>query len=300
MKPYTETSIELPQGKIFYRDQGTGTPVMFIHGVIANHTLWQPVLEAMSREVRCIAPDWPLGAHREPMHPDADLSIEGLMALIVAFIDRMALKDVVLVGNDSGGALVQMLAAYHPQRISGFVLTPCDTYETFPPFWFSYIKWLGKSPRITRLVARSLLLFPLLQRLPNAFGGLIDRPFSTKETAPWLEPMAESLAITRDMCRFISSANSSHTLAAAKTLQSSRLSALLLWSENNPFFRIRDAQRLVRDIPDSRLESIEGKCTFISMDHPEWMARHIESFTRTVRLKASENTGTDKHLPEAV
>lgn len=278
MKTTENHSITLTAGTIYYYEQGSGRPILFLHGVIANGALWQPVLDQMNSNVRCIAPDWPLGAHAEPMHPDADLSIDGMIRLVVEFIDRMELEDVVLVGNDSGGALLQMIAARHPEKIGGFVLTPCDAYETFPPFWFSYLKWLGMTPRLCRLVARSMLALPVLQRSPNAFGGLIDRPFRTDETSPWLRPMAGSLAITRDMCQFLRSCDPRQTLEAARRLGETSLPGLLLWSRHNPFFKYTLAQRLENDLPNARLETIDGKSTFIAMDHPEWVAEHIQGF----------------------
>jgi pimeloyl-ACP methyl ester carboxylesterase len=64
-----------------------------------------------------VAPTLPLGAHRDAMHADADLSLPGNARLVAEFLDRLDRLDrldfhgVTLVGNDTGGALVQLLDA---------------------------------------------------------------------------------------------------------------------------------------------------------------------------------------------
>ena len=70
--------IQLSQGTIHYRDQGTGPVVVLIHGVLVNGSVWDRVVPALSGDVRCVVPDLPLGSHSVPMNDDADLSPLGL------------------------------------------------------------------------------------------------------------------------------------------------------------------------------------------------------------------------------
>ena len=67
------------------------------------------------------------------MKADADLSPRGVAAMIAGVMEQLDLRDVVLVGNDTGGALCQLVVAHHPERLAGLVLTTCDAYEHFPP-----------------------------------------------------------------------------------------------------------------------------------------------------------------------
>lgn len=60
----------------------------------------------------CLAPDWPLGSHDVPM-PDADLTPAGIASLIGEFLERLDLREVTLVANDTGGAACGA-------RLSGF------------------------------------------------------------------------------------------------------------------------------------------------------------------------------------
>src|SRR5919201_5650058 len=95
--------------------------------------LTHPETTDPARGHRCIAPTLPLGAHRLPMHADADLSPRGVARLVVELLERLALDGVTLVGNDTGGALVQLVACDQPKRVGRIVLVSCDAFDNFPP-----------------------------------------------------------------------------------------------------------------------------------------------------------------------
>src|SRR4051812_43432776 len=112
--------VRLGQGTLDYVDLGQGRPVVFVHGLLVNADLWRHVLPAVAAEgFRCLAPDWPLGAHRRPMDPGADLTPPGVAQLIADFLVALDLHDVLVVANDTGGALTQLLMTQHPERIAG-------------------------------------------------------------------------------------------------------------------------------------------------------------------------------------
>ncbi|HEX9527353.1 MAG TPA: alpha/beta fold hydrolase, partial [Streptosporangiaceae bacterium] len=101
--------IELSAGTIEYEDTGSGPTLVLLHGLMMDASLWDGPIADLSADHRCVAPTLPLGAHRRAMHADADLSLPGVARLVAEFLDRLALRDVTLVGNDTGGALVQLL-----------------------------------------------------------------------------------------------------------------------------------------------------------------------------------------------
>jgi pimeloyl-ACP methyl ester carboxylesterase len=127
------SEIQVTQGTLRYRDEGSGPVVVLIHGLLVNGSVWDPVAAAIGPDVRVIVPELPLGSHSLPMNADADLTPPGLARLIAELLERLELDDVTLVGNDTGGALCQVTVARHPQRIGRLVLTNCDAFENFPP-----------------------------------------------------------------------------------------------------------------------------------------------------------------------
>src|SRR3954471_9282546 len=136
--------IELPQGTVRYRDEGSGpTTIVFIHGLLVDGRLWDDVVPLLAKDARVIVPDLPLGSHHVALRPDADLTPYGLTKLIADFLEALDLTDVTLVGNDTGGGLCQILVTRHPERVGRLVLTPCDAFENFPPPMFRPIQYLG-------------------------------------------------------------------------------------------------------------------------------------------------------------
>ncbi|MCW2989014.1 MAG: alpha/beta hydrolase, partial [Solirubrobacterales bacterium] len=138
--------IDLPAGRIRYREAGSGRPIVFVHGYLVDGRLWDGVVDRLSDRYRCIAPDWPIGAQQIAMKPDADLTPPGVAATIASFLQALDLEDVTIVGNDSGGAMSQVLVTRHPERIGRLVLTNCDTYENFPPGPFKAMPPIAKLP----------------------------------------------------------------------------------------------------------------------------------------------------------
>ena len=83
---------------------GSGPPVVFLHGVLMNGTLWKDVVDRLRDRYRCIVPELPFGAHRTPMPEDTDLRLESLVTMVAGFLAELDLRDVTLVSNDWGGA----------------------------------------------------------------------------------------------------------------------------------------------------------------------------------------------------
>ena len=116
-------TVELSVGTIDYQDTGGDGPILvFLHGLIMDGSVWRHVVSELRSDYRCVLPTWPLGGHRHPMLPDADLSLHALGLLIGEFLERLDLRAVTLVQNDWGGAQV-LIAHGGSERIARLVLT---------------------------------------------------------------------------------------------------------------------------------------------------------------------------------
>ena len=111
---------ELPGGRVEYAERGSGTPVVFIHGLLANANLWRKVVPGVAEAgFRCIAADWPLGGHRVPFPVETDLTPVGVAELIAQFLAELELVDAIVVANDTGGALLQEGAKVEFEVVQG-------------------------------------------------------------------------------------------------------------------------------------------------------------------------------------
>lgn len=265
--------LKLSQGQIHYRDEGTGPPVVLVHGLLVNATVWDGLVPALAPQLRCIAPDLPLGAHRRAMNPDADLSPEGVARLVAELIERLGLDGVTLVGNDTGGAICQLVVATQPGRISRLVLTNCDAFDQFPPAKLRVaVGALGRAgvvgvlARLTRLRAA--------RRLALAAAPLTLEPVPDDLVRGWVEPLGDP-GVRRDLVKFCREIRPEVTLGAAERFAEFDGDVLVAWGLRDRFFELSLGERLAGAFPRARLERIENARAFVQMDAPDELARLI-------------------------
>jgi pimeloyl-ACP methyl ester carboxylesterase len=270
--------IELGAGAIRYRDTGAGPPIVFVHGLLVDGTLWRKVVPSLEARYRCIVPDWPLGSHTIPMKPSADMSPPAIARLFAEFLDKLDLRDVTLVANDTGGALTQILmASGDTDRIGRVVLTPCDSFENFLPPLFRPLQWLARVPGALYPVVQSLRV-PALRQLPLAFGWLTKRRVPDDVTAAWLRPAQTDKGIRRDVARLLRGIDSRFTVEAAERLPGFDRPVLIAWAPEDRFFPLAHARKLAELLPGAWVEEVPDSRTFVSEDQPELVARLIGDF----------------------
>lgn len=269
--------IRTSAGPVRYYESGDGPALVFVHGLLVNGMHWRKVVPLLSDRFRCIVPDWPLGAHGVPMAPGADLSPPGLASAIAELIGSLQLRDATLVGNDTGGALCQLVAAAHPERINAMVLSNCDTYENFLPPLFRPLQVAGRIPGGVLVLAQAMRA-RALWRLPIAFGRLIKHDIDSDLVGSYFEPCRTSSDVRRDTAKVLQGISSRYTMAAAEQLRSFDRPVLLAWASEDRVFPVRQAERLLADLPQGRLELIPDSYTFTPEDQPGRLAELIADF----------------------
>ena len=279
-----ERELDLPQGTVRVYEEGEGQVLLFVHGLLVSHTLWELVIPRLADRHRCVAIDLPLGAHRTPMRPDADLSPLGLAAMIAGVMDQLDLRDVVLVGNDTGGALCQLVVAHHPERLAGLVLTTCDAYEHFPPPMVKPFALLGRAPRI----GDALLKLGRFGPVRTALIAPVNKRRSADRIDAWVAPLIGDAGVRRDVLRFLDAIDSKDTLAAVPALKAFGRPALVVWSKGDVAFPLKDGKRLAADL-DAPLEVLDDTRTFIPLDQPERLAELIRKVVTRVSARSASS-----------
>ncbi len=263
--------IELSQGIVRYRDEGLGPTIVLIHGLLVDGSIWDRVVPIVSRTARCIVPDLPLGSHRIAMQPGADLTPPGLARIIVELLERLELDDVTLVGNDTGGALCQLVAADYPERVSRLMLTNCDAFEHFPPPSFALaMRALGRGPGVAAAIG-TLGRVRLARRALFGMARLTIEPIPDQFLSRWVAPLRDR-GTRRDLVKVAHAISSEYTLKAAERLRRFDRPAVIAWGRGDVFFPRADAQRLAATLPNARLAWIDGARTFVQLDAPERIA----------------------------
>jgi pimeloyl-ACP methyl ester carboxylesterase len=276
-------SIEVPAGVIEYDETGSGPPVVLLHGLLIDHTLWDRVLPLLPERFRYIRPVLPLGAHRRAMHAGADLTLPGQVRIVADFLDALALENVTLVHSDWGGALF-LTARGLDHRVARQVILPCEAFGNFPPGLPGTMVALAvRLPGGVQLAARQLRV-GWLRRLPPLYGQMARRPVPGEVIRRWTEPVLTDPDIRRDLLAYCRGPFEKAALIRdTEALRRFQGDVLVLWSPDNKVMPPAHGRRLAELIPRSRYAEIPGAYVLSMLDAPEAVAREMGAF-----LAASE------------
>ena len=253
--------------------------LVFVHGLLMDETLWSEVVSELSGEFRCVVPVLPLGAHRRAMHADADLSMDAIAALLAEFIERLDLLGATVVGNDTGGAIVQLLAADHAGHAGRIALVSCDAFDNFPPGLTGKTLFMTGTlpPLLFGAFMQQMRLKPV-RRLPIAFGRLTKRGDRTSKQ--WLYPILTQKAIRRDTVKVLRAAASDRTILGrvAQRLPAFDKPALIVWASEDRVMPPEHGRRLAGLLPLGHLVEIADTYTLVPLDQPGELASALRTF----------------------
>ena len=257
------SQVQTRSGPASYVDTGgPGRPALFVHGVGSSSYLWRHVIDQLDGQRRCVAFDLPLHG-RTPAAAGQDFSLPGLARFLADGCEALELTDIDVVANDTGGAITQVFAAGHPERLHTLTLTNCEAHDNVPP------KML--LPAV--LLARMGLLAPLATRLardiPRArkrlFGSVYQDITSLPEdiARAWLEPLAGTGESARQFQRLMTSLHARDLLAVEPALARLQVPTLIVWGTGDRTFRLKWAYWLRDTIPGAtEVVEIDGARLF--------------------------------------
>lgn len=273
--------LQLSAGVVEYEDTGGDGPVVvLLHGVAMDGSLWRHVVADLRDGHRCIVPTLPLGGHRRPMKPDADLSVLGVARLVAEFIEALDLTDVTLVMNDWGGAQA-LVADGRDQRIGKLVVTSCEAFDNFPPGLPGNNLYASAKLPGGLNAAFTLLKLKPMRRLPMTWGRMSKRPVPDAVMDAWFRPLWTSAEIRRDLRKYVLGVPpKAELLRWAEALRTFDRPALVAWASEDKVMPPEHGRRLAGMLPQGELVEIADSYTLIPEDQPEELARHMREFLR--------------------
>ncbi|MFI5782112.1 alpha/beta fold hydrolase [Nocardia sp. NPDC051570] len=270
--------VDISAGRIHYSERGSGPPVVLLHGLLMNHTLWDPVLDRLPDGFRYVLPDLPLGAHPEPLRPGTDLSMHGMNRLIADFLAALDLREVTLVHTDWGGGL--FLTAYGlDDRVGRLIVLPCEAFGNFPPRLPGKMATLASYLPGGVILALRQLRIGWLRRSPLLFGWMARRPLPDELVHGWTEPGLRDKGIRRDLLAYTRSGFPTRELIAnTEALHDFSGDTLILWSSAGKVMPRAHGRRLAELIPHARLVEIDDAYVLSMLDRPDAVAAAMSDF----------------------
>jgi pimeloyl-ACP methyl ester carboxylesterase len=263
-------------GEISYIDIGTGSVALFVHGIATNAYLWRNVIGALAARRRCIAIDLPLHG-QSPVTEGQDLSVAALAAGLDDFCDALGLTCIDLVANDTGGAIAQIFAARHPQRLATLTLTNCDTSDNLPPEAF---KPMVERAAAGKLAPSAVALFADLnaaRRLSFGSGYEHVDQIDSAVIRSYLEPCIGTMERARHFERLLTSLDAADLTAVTPLLSELMVPTLMVWGTGDMFFDVSWAYWLRDTIPGAtRVVEVDGARLFFPDERPADLVPHLE------------------------
>ncbi len=274
--------VELEAGPLAYEDTGGDGPVVVLcHGVPMDHRVWRKVVPLLPG-MRIIAPTLPLGGHRLPMRPGADLSQRGVAGILGDFLDALDLDDVTLVLNDWGGGQF-LINDGRTDRIGGLVLVACEAFDNFPPGPAKIMNIAGRIPGGFSLLLR-LMGLRVFRQMKRGYGGMSVLGLPDELIIDWFRPAMADRRIRRDFIAFATGNPSrAELLRLSQQWRSFTKPVLIVWAAEDRLMPAVHGPRLEALYPDSRLEVIEDAATLVAEDRPELLAELIADFAQRER-----------------
>ncbi len=243
--------IQLGDARVAYIDEGSGPPVVLLHGCPFHSYEWKDVIPGLSRSYRVIAPDL-LGLGDTEVSLESDYRLPQDAEMVIGLMDALGISEASFVGHDHGGATLQLLMGTHPQRITRAVLTNAEAYD----------QWPSEPERIYLKAIVNPALSPVFHlALSNAavrrdvFQIAVHKKevFTDEVLDAYVRAHTSDAARWQRLVRFfrwqLDPQHNRVTLDAVPGMQQFRRPTLLLWGEQDTNFGGKIAERLASDIP---------------------------------------------------
>ncbi len=228
-----DVEFEVDGARITGRLCGNGTrSLVFVHGIMVNGHVWDPLVEALSTTCRLVLLDLPLGGHWRPMNAGASGELDAHAARVIKVVEQLGTR-VTLVGSDTGGAIAQLAVAARPDLFEALVLLPSDAFDNCPPRLLRPLVQLNKVPRLIPGIAK-LLRYRVLQEILMTLVS--KRRHSAEVLNTLMGELPHNEGVQRDLSKLIAGLRPEITSAVVPSLATYQAPVLILWSCHDPLF----------------------------------------------------------------
>ena len=259
--------------RMHYLDEGTGPPVLLLHGEPTWSYLYRKIIPELTPAARAIAPDYfGFGRSDKPLRI-GDYSYDLHSASIAGLVEELDLRDLTVVVQDWGGPIGLRLAVEHPDRVARLVIMNTGIGGGRPPSdeWLRFRDFVERVG--TDLIPGKLVRISCVQWIPDE----VEDAYS----APW--PVPESKAGVLAFPRLVP-ISPEHPDTPAHLRVRAELSrwekpVLVLFSDSDPVFSPRVAERIAAHIPGAlEPEIVAGAGHFLQEDQGREIGKRIRRF----------------------
>jgi 3-oxoadipate enol-lactonase len=247
-------------GLVHSTEQGTGSPLLLVHGLMITGEMFEPVVASFATTHRVIVPD--LRGHGRSRQMPPPYTVAQLASDLARLLDHLGIESTALLGYSQGGAIAQQFALDHPSR--------CDRLVLACTYAFNMATMREKlEGKLAPLLVRTLGM-----RRFAKFIIALGLKGVEKRRADWVI----GLIADQEPALMISAWNEAMAFDSRQRLNEIRCPTLIVAGSNDKAVPMHHARMLHDAIRGSRLVVIEGADHALIWTHPDQLARATNEF----------------------
>lgn len=253
---------------VSYVDEGSGPPVVLVHGIPTWGYLWHRQLPQLAQSYRVLIPDL-LGFGYSDKRDSFDRSIARQAEMLDAWLRQLGIERAAVVAHDIGGGVALRLAAFHPERVERLCVMNTVCYDSWP---IELMLQFGH-PEAKRKLSASAAMTAMKQALKQGFANTPDDATLDGLLSPYRTETGK-LSLIRNAAAL----NTNLTTEITDRLPSFRFPTLVAWGEDDTFQLLKYGERLAWDIPRAHLARVGNARHFVMLDQPDEINRLLAGF----------------------
>ena len=279
--PFASHFVEVGGGSMHYVDEGSGEPILFVHGTPTWSFLYRHLIKALRDEYRCVAPDH-IGFGLSAKPPAWGYSFADHARNLATLIDQLGLDQFTLVAHDLGGPIALSYALDHPGRVARLALFNTFMWRMEGEFAVPAIGKLFGGPvgrfLYLRMNASARSLLPLVYgdraKLTPAIHSQYLGPFPTPDDRYGMYRFAQQMAAGATWCAGLWERRAALASVPAR----------LIWGLKDPAFGPKHLARWREILPQAQVLDLPGAGHFVQEEAPtEALAALRELLTTAVQ-----------------
>ncbi|HUQ23375.1 MAG TPA: haloalkane dehalogenase [Gaiellaceae bacterium] len=271
--PFAPKYFEQRHLRMHYVDEGSGPPVLLLHGEPTWSYLYRKVIPELLPSARAIAPDYfGFGRSDKPLRT-TDYSYDFHVGSIVRLTEELDLRDLTVVVQDWGGPIGLRLAVEHPDRVARLVIMNTGIGGGRPPSdeWLRFRDFVRRVG--TDLIPGKLVRISGAQPMSDEVEAAYSAPWPVPESKAGILAFPDLVPISPDH------PDTPAHQAVREQLGRWEKPTLVLFGDSDPIFAPRAAERIAEQIPGAGpAELVAGAGHFLQEDKGEEIGRRIARF----------------------
>lgn len=234
--------------RIHYRDEGMGTPILFLHGFAGSLHYWQDWIDSLVTKYRIISLDLPGFGLSDPPSRDK-IDVQNYLDYILDLLKMLEIKECHVIGNSFGGWLAWELSLVRPELVKRLVLISAAGYFTnrTKPKTVE----ISSKPAFMKILKNGVPRFLVKRYVVNSYGKKVNvSEYEINRYYGLINREGNLMSLFKIASQSVN--------AKPKRIKKVKHKTLIMWGTLDRIIPVQDGFQFNKDIKNSRLVIYKG------------------------------------------